>query len=105
MQNMSSNNLLGIRNTKEKIYDELGLHSQTNRRWRSKLLSFYKTVNELLPDYLCSCLDFSSEENYPFRSAASSNLRPFLSRTKSVKNIFFPYCVNERKNLKTDIRI
>ena len=53
--------------SKEKIYDELGLHSLTNKQWRSKLIFFYKIVNGLLQDYLYSYLDFSSEENYPLR--------------------------------------
>ena len=33
-----------------KIYDELGLHSLTIRRWRIKLIFFCKIVNGLLPD-------------------------------------------------------
>ena len=90
--------------SKEKIYDELGLHSLTKRRWHSKLIFFNKIVNGLLPNYLYSYLHFSSEEIYPLRLAASSKLRPFSSRTKSFKNTFFPYCVNEWNNLKADIR-
>ena len=69
--------------SKENIYDELSLHSLTNRQWYNKLIFFYKIVNGLLPDYLHSYLDFSSEENYPLRSAASSKLRTFSSRTVS----------------------
>ena len=69
-----------------------------------KLIFFYKIVNGLLPDYLYLYLDFSSEENYPLRSAASSKLRPFSSRTISLKNTIFPYCVNEWNNLKADKR-
>ena len=57
------------------------------RRWHSKLNFFYKIVNGLLQDYLHSNLDFSSEENYPLRSAASFS--PSSSRTKSFKNTFF----------------
>ena len=49
-------------------------------------------------------MHFSSEEIYPLRSAASSKLKPFSSRTISFKNTFFPSCVNERNNLKADIR-
>ena len=90
--------------SKEKIYDELGLHSLTNRRWRCKHIFFYEIVNDLLPDYLYSYLEFSSEEDYPLRSAASSKLRPFLSRTKSFKNTFCSYWINEWNNLKADIR-
>ena len=75
--------------SKEKIYDELGLHSLTKRRWHSKLIFFYKIVNGLLPNYLYSYLHFSSEEIFPLRLAASSELRSFSSRTISFKNTFF----------------
>ena len=61
-------------------------------------------VNGLLPDYLYSYLDFSSEEIYSFRSAASSKLKPFSSRAISFKNTFFPYCLNKWDNFKADIR-
>ena len=45
----------GIEGTsREWFYDELGLHSLVKRRWRNKLVFFYKTVNRLLPDYLYS---------------------------------------------------
>ena len=81
----------------------LGLHSLNKRRKCIKLIFFYKIVNGLLPEYLYSCLDFSSEEN--LRSAASSKLKLFSSKTKSFKKyIFFPDCVNEWNNLKTDAR-
>ena len=43
----------GIQGTsRERLYDELGLHSLLKRRWRNKLVFFYKTVNRLLPDHL-----------------------------------------------------
>ena len=54
--------------SREKIYYELGLHSLAKRRWRSKLIFFYKIVNHLLPDYLYSYLDLYSQENYHLRS-------------------------------------
>ena len=44
--------------SRERLYDELGLHSLVKRRWRNKLVFFYKIVNRLLPDYLYSYLDF-----------------------------------------------
>ena len=57
------------RTSTEKFYEELGLHSLVERRWRNKLIFFYKIVNGLLPDYLYSCLNFASQQNYPLRSA------------------------------------
>ena len=61
---------------------------------------FYKTVNCLLPDYLYSYLDFSSEENYLLRSSSASIIRPLPIRTRSFKATFFPYCIKKRNKLK-----
>ena len=38
------------------------------------------------------------------RSALTSAIRPFPSRTKSFKKSFSPYCVNESNNLTVEIR-
>ena len=87
-----------------KLYDELGLHSLIKRCWCNKLIFFYKIVNSLLPDYLYSYLDFPSQINYSLRSGLASVIKPSLSRTKSFKNTFFPYCINEWNNLTVEIR-
>ena len=92
----------GIQGTsRERLYDELGLHSLVKRRWRNKLVFFYKIVNRLLPDYLYSYLDFSSQENYLLRSSSASIIRPVPTRTKSFKRT---YCINEWNKLKVGIR-
>ena len=36
--------------TRERLSDELGLHSLVKRRWHNKLVFFYKIVNRLLSD-------------------------------------------------------
>ena len=51
----------GIQGTsRERLYDELGLHSLVITRCYNKLVFFYKIVNLLLPDCLYSYLDFPS---------------------------------------------
>ena len=90
--------------SREKNYEELGLHSLAKRRWQSKLIFFYKIVNHLLPDYLYSYLYFYSQENYHLRLASTSAIRPFPSRTKSFKKYVFLYCINEWNNLTVEIR-
>ena len=90
--------------SRTKIYDELGLHSLIKRRWCNKLIFFWKIVNGLLPDYLYSCLDFPSQINYSLRSVSTSVIKHPMSRTKSFKNAFFPYCINEWNNLTVEIR-
>ena len=86
------------------LYDELGLHSLVKRRWRNKLVFFYKIVNRLLPDYLYSYLDFPSQENYLLRSSSASIIKLLRTRTKSFKGTYFPYCINEWNKLKAGIR-
>ena len=61
-------------------------------------------MNGLLPGYLYSYLDFPSQINYALRSVSASVIKPSLSRTKSFKSTFFPYCINEWNNLTVEIR-
>ena len=90
--------------SREKLYEELGLHSFVARHWCIKLIFFYKIVNGLLPDYLYLYLNFTSEENYSLRSEKGSKFRLISTRTKSFKKSFFPYCINVSNNLKADTR-
>ena len=95
----------GIQGTsRERLYDELGLHSLVKILWPNKLVFSYAVVNRLLPDYLYSYLDFSSQENYLLRSSSASIVRPISTRTKSFKTTFFLYCINEWYKLKFGTR-
>ena len=49
--------------------------------------------------HLFSYLDFSSQIYYSLRSVSAS-----VIRTKSFKNTFFPYCINEWNILTVEIR-
>ena len=94
-----------IRGTsRERLYDELGLHSLIERRWRSKLIFFYKIMKGLLPEYLFSYLDFSTQEKYSLRLSTTSMIRPFPSKKKFFKNTFFPYCISEWNKLTVEIK-
>ena len=88
--------------SRTKLYDELGLHSLIKRPWCNKLI-----VNDILTDYLYSYLGSPSQIIYSLRSLikrSASAIKPSLSRTKSCKNTFLPYCVNEWNNLTVEIR-
>ena len=54
--------------------------------------------------YHYSCLDFLSQINYSLRFRSASVIKPSLSRTKSFKNTFFLYCINEWSNITVEIR-
>ena len=63
--------------SRQKICNELGLHTLIERRQHSKLAFFYKIVDGLLPGYL------PSQENYPLRSASTTKINPIPSRSKT----------------------
>ena len=90
--------------SREKLYEELGLHSLVERRRCNKRIFFYKIVNGLLPDYPYSYLNFASQKNFPLRPVKTSKIMPISPRAKSFKNSLFPYCINIWNNLKADIR-
>ena len=49
-------------------------------------------------------MDFPSQINYSLRSVSASVIKHPVSRTKSFKNTFFRYCINEWNNLTVEIR-
>ena len=57
-----------------------------------------------MPNYLYSYLTFSTQENYPLRSALTSKSNVIPSRKKAFKKTFFPYCINEWNNLDAKAR-
>ena len=71
-----------------KLYDELGLHSLIKRRSQ---ISIHVWISPL-------------KKNYSLRSVSTSVIKPPMSRTKSFKKTFFPYCINEWNNLTIEIR-
>ena len=87
--------------SRQKRYDGLGLYSLRKRRQRNKLIFLYKILNGILPKYLYSYLTFSSQENYPLRSALTNKTNVIPSRTK--KNLF-PYCINEWNSINAEVR-
>ena len=64
---------------RQRLYDELGLISLGKRSWYKKLIFFYKIVNWLLPDYLQSNIEISSQVNFPLRSVPVGKLKPTQS--------------------------
>ena len=90
--------------SRQKLYDELGLHSLSKRRWRNKLIFLYKILSGLLRKYLYSYLTFPYQKNYPLRSALTNKTNVIPLRTKSFKKTFFPNCINEWNNLNAEIR-
>ena len=85
--------------SREKMYDELGWESLSDRRWGRRMTLYYKIVNGHTPAYLF--------EHVP--DEAPRSLRKFIpkapiSKTQRYDNSFFPYCINNWNVLEDDIR-
>ena len=79
--------------SREKLYQELGWESLSDRRWYRRLVLFFKVINGLAPTYLSSLLPDRREQRYNLRKT-NSILAP-KCRTDALKNSFFPHCINE----------
>ena len=57
------------------------------------MIFFYKILNGLAPKYLFYILHVSKNRHYSTRNQSNLELSQFFSRTKSLSNSFFPYCI------------
>ena len=71
---------------REKLYDELGWESLSERRRCGRMAMFYKILNGMAPSYL---LDHILEHSLPYVSSHMNPIRPPFSRTGRCDNIFF----------------
>ena len=87
--------------SRERLYQELGLESLSDRRWYRRLIFFFNIVNRNSPDYLYAFLpdkqrSYDAERNMLFRAP--------VSHTNYFSNSFFPYCVSEWNKLGRELR-
>ena len=90
--------------SRDRIYNELGLESPSDRRWYRRMIFFYKIVNKTAPKHLQSYLLPQALDEYSIRSAKKNLLTPLPSRTLSFSNTFFPYCISEWNKLNGNLR-
>ena len=85
--------------SREKLYDELGWESLSDRRWGRRMSLYYKIVNGQTPAYRF--------DHVP--SEAPRTLRKYvpkapITKTKRYANSFFPYCINHWETLDNAIK-
>ena len=73
--------------SREKLYDELGWESLSNRRWARRLVIFYKIHNDLTPSYLSELIPIRNELDICLRNR---NVNTPLTRTEKYENSFVP---------------
>ena len=88
--------------SRERLYEELGWESLSERRWARRLTTYYKIKNGLAPSYLSDHIPEHSEINISLRDR---NTRAPFSRTERYDNSFFPYCINKWNNLDDSVKL
>ena len=89
------------RTSRERLYQELGLESLSNRRWYRRLTMFFNIASGNCPNYLTNILptrqtSYNTERNNLYYT--------YRANTDYFKNSFFPCSVNEWNKLDSDIR-
>ena len=87
--------------SRDKLYDELGWESLNFRHWSRRLILFYKTVNNLTPDYTSYPSPYLMYSTYQLRRSAA--IGHVFARTKCFKSNFYINCLLEWDRLDQDI--
>ena len=87
--------------SREKIYNELGIESLSDRRWHRRLTHFFKIAKLNSPSYLTSLLPDKIMTHNPTRTDL---YRSFFCHTNYFKNSFFPSTVLEWNKLSPEIK-
>ena len=68
------------------------------------MIVFYKILNGLTPKYLSDIILVSNDSWQNTRAQLKLELTQFYTRTKSLSNTFFPFCIKEWNKLDAKIR-
>ena len=91
-----------IRGTsQEKLYNELGITSLHDRRSSRRLITFYKIINGLLPNYLKAYVPSNRPQVYRLRHQRTF---PLVARTNKYDRSFFPHSMKAWESLDVNIK-
>jgi hypothetical protein len=82
--------------SRNKLYDELGWESLSDRRWLRRLILLYKIRNNMTPLYLRNNLP---RERIPLYCNRSTLYHEFMCNTNKYINSFFPNVIKSWNNL------
>ena len=85
-----------------KIYDELGWESLSDRRWFRRLVQFFKIQNGLTPEYLKTPVP--PLRNHLFGTRSGNDLHNINCRTNLFMNSFYPHSVKIWNEIGPDLR-
>ena len=87
---------------RNKLYEELGWESLSDRRWSRRLFQFFKIQNGLTPSYLTECVPRLRRPLY--QNTILNSHHEFRCRTSLFKYSFFPSTVISWNNLESVTR-
>ena len=85
-----------------KIYEELGWETLSDRRWSRRLIQFYKIHNNYTPTYLKSPIPPLRTHLYGIRSA--NVIREIGCHTKRYSSSFYPHSIKIWNNIGPQLR-
>ena len=88
--------------SKERLYEELGWESLSDRRWYRRLVLLYKFINNTTPDYTRFPIPALHLSNYSLRTQPSAG--QIWARTEKFKSSFYPNSLLEWNRLDPEIR-
>ena len=86
------------------LYDEIGWESLETRRYKHKLIHFYKIINGFCPDYLSQIAPQSVGDRSARMLRNSSHLVGIGARTSLYGNSFLPSAINAWNSLSPEAR-
>ena len=87
--------------SRNKLYEELGWESLSDRRWSRRLFQFYKIHNNLCPVYLTDKLPRLRRPLYG--NMNTNSYYGIYSRTNQRMNSFFPNSVNSWNSIDSEL--
>ena len=90
----------------DKIYEELGWETLTNRRWYRRLSLFFQIAHNQAPQYLCNIItpQLPLWRRNPNNNDNDKRFKIFFSRTIKFGDSFFPSCVADWNNLDENFK-
>ena len=81
---------------RDKLYDELGWESLSDRRWSRRLVQIYKMINGLTPNYLQALIP--PKRTHLYGQRRDNDLHNVKCRTQYFANSFLPLRIDKTGN-------
>ena len=88
--------------SRNKIYEELGWESLNDRKWRRRLILFFKFINNLAPEYTRHPIPQTRLPTYALKNHGV--VGRINARTERFQSSFYLNCLQEWNSLATEIR-